>query len=100
MLVAFRIFNPIVPRHQHHSLVTEKESVNFGRTYGPYVCLGRSNKNYQSLIIRRFRHMSAQLNGVHRGIGELLRGEFVAFIQKEFGRIIESEKDLTEVEVR
>uniref|UniRef100_A0A914UTW1 Vacuolar protein sorting-associated protein 54 n=1 Tax=Plectus sambesii TaxID=2011161 RepID=A0A914UTW1_9BILA len=45
-----------------------------------------------------FRHLGEQLSERHRDIGQSLRDEFKTLVQKEFGRVVESEKDLTEVE--
>ncbi|CAD5225421.1 unnamed protein product [Bursaphelenchus okinawaensis] len=40
-----------------------------------------------------FRHLSSQLNELHKAIGKMLLDEFVTIIQREFGRPIEKEGD-------
>lgn len=40
-----------------------------------------------------FRHLSSQLNEMHRAIAKMLHEEFISLIQREFGRPIDSDSE-------
>lgn len=42
-----------------------------------------------------FRHLSSQLQELHKVIGKMLQEEFVSLIQREFGKPIEKESETT-----
>lgn len=46
-----------------------------------------------------FRHLSTQLQELYKVIGRMLQEEFIALIQKEFGRSCENENDVFYQEV-
>uniref|UniRef100_A0A7E4VVQ6 Vacuolar protein sorting-associated protein 54 n=1 Tax=Panagrellus redivivus TaxID=6233 RepID=A0A7E4VVQ6_PANRE len=42
-----------------------------------------------------FRHLSSQLEELHKAIGKMLQEDFVALIQREFGKVLEKEADVS-----